>query len=106
MTRPLAALALCAALTGCASLPQAASSKETFALCQAVDAVTTYAIVSKGGTELNPLMAGLMKHGWLPFVGFKAALVWMVYHFQPAPNVQVAFNVAACAPIPYNLGNL
>jgi hypothetical protein len=51
-------------------------------------------------------MAGLMKHGWLPFVGFKAALVWMVYHFQPAPNVQVAFNVAACAPIPYNLGNL
>ena len=106
MTRHLAALALCAALTGCASLPQAASSKETFALCQAVDAVTTYAIVSKGGTELNPLMAGLMKHGWLPFIGFKAALVWMVYQFQPAPNVQTAFNVAACVPMIHNVPHL
>jgi hypothetical protein len=29
-----------------------------------------------------------------------------VYQFRPAPNVQVAFNAVACAPIPYNIGNL
>ena len=107
MTRPLAAIALCAALTGCASLPQAASSKETFALCQAADAATTAVLLGRGGfMEGNPIMANLIRQGWIPFIGFKAALVWMVYQFQPAPNVQVAFNAIACAPVINNLGHL
>jgi hypothetical protein len=107
MTRTIATLTLCAALAGCASLPQAASSKETFALCQAADVATTAVLLSRGGfMEGNPIMASLIRQGWLPFIGFKAALVWVVYTFEFTPNAQVAFNAIACAPVINNVGHL
>ena len=106
MKRTLLALTLAASLSGCATIGTVASSKGAFVACQAVDVATTVAIVGGGGTELNPLMAGLMKHGWLPFIAYKAALVWLVYYMDWSPPVQTAVNVAACLPVPYNLGNL
>jgi hypothetical protein len=51
-------------------------------------------------------MASLIRQGWLPFIGFKAALVWYVYWFDASPSVQVAFNAIACAPVINNVGHL
>jgi hypothetical protein len=104
MKRTLAALALVCTLTGCATIQTVASSKETFAVCQAVDAVTTYvALTSKiGFIEGNPIMAALLKHGWLPFIGFKVFLVWAVYQIDFSPPAQTVANVVACAPGVWN----
>ena len=105
MKNTLTVLALAATLTGCASLPPAATSRETFAACQIADAATTYYALSHrvGFVEGNPIMAGLLKHGWLPFIGFKAALIWLVYYLDEPPAVQAAFNAVACAPVVNNV---
>jgi len=102
--KTLAALALAATLTGCATLPPAATSKETFAACQIADVATTYYALSvRGGfVEANPLMAGLLKHGWLPLIGVKALLIWIVYQADLSPKAQAAANAVACAPGVWN----
>ena len=103
MRRTLAALALAFTLTGCATIQTVASSKETFVACQALDVATTYVGISKVGlVEGNPIMAALLKHGWLPFLAFKIALVWAVYNADFSPAVQTVANVAACAPGVWN----
>lgn len=103
MRRMLAALALAFTLSGCATVQEVASSKETFVVCQVLDTATTYVALSKVGfIEGNPLMAELIKRGWLPFIGFKVALVWLVYKIDFSPPVQTAVNVMACAPGIYN----
>lgn len=99
MKRTLAALALVFTLSGCATIQEVASSKETFVACQVLDTATTYVGISKVGLmEGNPIVAALLKHGWLPFLAFKAALVWIVYEADFSPPVQTAANVVACLP--------
>ncbi len=103
MRRTLAALALVCTLSGCATIQSVASSKETFVACQVFDAATTYVGISKVGLmEGNPVVAALLKHGWLPFLAFKVALVWIVYEANFSPSVQTAANVVACVPGVYN----
>jgi hypothetical protein len=103
MKRTLAALALAFALTGCATIQTVASSKETFVACQALDVATTYIGITKVGlVEANPIMAAVLKHGWLPVIGLKAALVWWVYNANFSPAGQTVANVVACAPGVWN----
>jgi hypothetical protein len=103
MKRTLAALALAFTLTGCATIQEVASSKETFVACQALDVATTYIGITKVGlVEGNPIMAAVLKHGWLPFIGLKIALVWAVYNANFSPAGQTVANVAACAPGVWN----
>ena len=97
------AAVFCLSLSGCATIQTVASSKETFAVCQAVDAVTTYIGITKFGMiEGNPIMAALLKHGWLPVIAFKVALVWAVYNADFSPKAQTVANVVACAPGVWN----
>jgi uncharacterized protein YceK len=99
----LIAAVFCLSLTGCATIQTVASSKETFAVCQAVDVATTYIGITKVGlVEANPIMAAVLKHGWLPVIGLKAALVWWVYNANFSPAGQTVANVVACAPGVWN----
>ena len=99
MKRALAALALLFTLSGCATIQSVASSKETFVACQALDAATTYVGISKVGLmEGNPIMAALLKHGWLPVIALKLAIIWVVYEANLSPKAQTVANVVACAP--------
>jgi uncharacterized membrane protein len=103
MKKAIAALALAFSLTGCATMQEVASSKETFVACQALDTVTTYVAIQKlGFVEGNPLMAALLKHGWLPFIGFKVTLIYIVYNANLSPPAQTAANVVACVPGVWN----
>ncbi len=103
MKQAFAALALMLSLSGCATIQTVASSKETFVACQALDVATTYVGVSKVGLmEANPIVAALLKHGWLPFIAIKVALVWAVYNADFSPPAQTVANVAACAPGVWN----
>jgi len=103
MKKAIAALALAFTLTGCATIQTVASSKETFVACQVLDTATTYVGVAKAGMmEANPLMAALLKHGWLPFIGFKVVLIYIVYHANLSPPAQTAVNVVACVPGVWN----
>jgi len=103
MKRILAALALVFTLTGCATIQEVASSKETFVACQVLDTATTYVGISKVGlVEGNPIIAALLKHGWLPVIAFKIAIIWAVYQIDLSPPAQTVANVVACAPGVYN----
>lgn len=103
MRRTLAALLLVFTLSGCATIQEVASSKETFVACQVLDTATTYVGISKVGLmEGNPIVAALLKHGWLPFIAFKVALVWIVYEADFSPPAQTAANVVACLPVVHN----
>ncbi len=103
MKRTLAALLLVFALSGCATIQEVASSKETFVACQVFDVATTYVGISKFGLmEGNPIVAALLKHGWLPMIGFKLALIWAVYQADFSPKAQTVANVVACAPGVWN----
>ena len=103
MKQAFAALLLVFTLSGCATVQSVASSKETFVVCQVLDTATTYVGISKVGLmEGNPIVAALLKHGWLPFLAFKAALVWIVYEANFSPPVQTAANVVACLPGVHN----
>jgi uncharacterized protein YceK len=98
MTRTLAILTLAVALSGCATIQQVASSRETFVACQVLDTVTTIAAVSRGAVELNPIMAALLKRGYIPFIAAKFAAVWVVYQVTMTPNMMTVVNVISCAP--------
>ena len=99
----IVAILLLFMVSGCATIHPVASSRETFAACQAADAVTTYVALQKPGlVEGNPIMAKLISHGWLPFLMFKAALVWYVYWLEASPSTQMVFNAIACAPVVHN----
>jgi hypothetical protein len=103
MKKLITALALVFTLSGCATIQSVASSKETFVACQVLDTATTYVGISKVGLmEGNPIVAALLKHGWLPVIAFKIALVWIVYEANFSPPVQTAANVVACAPGVHN----
>jgi uncharacterized membrane protein len=97
------AAVFCLSLSGCATIQTVASSKETFVACQVLDTATTYVGVSKVGLmEANPLVAALLKHGWLPFLAVKVAIIWAVYNADFSPAGQTVANVAACAPGVWN----
>ena len=103
MKRTLAALLLAFTLSGCATIQSVASSKETFVACQVLDTATTYVGISKVGLmEGNPIVAALLKHGWLPFIALKAAITWIVYNADFSPPVQTAANVVSCLPGVHN----
>ena len=103
MKRALAALALVLSLSGCATIQSVASSKETFVACQVFDVATTYVAISKVGlVEGNPIIAALLKHGWLPVIAFKIAIIWAVYEANFSPAAQTVANVVACAPGVWN----
>jgi uncharacterized membrane protein len=99
MTRTLGTLLLVCALSGCATIQSVASSKETFVACQVIDTATTYVALSKTGfVEKNPLMAALLKHGWLPFIGLKIAVIWITYNASLSPLEQTVVNAISCVP--------
>ena len=80
--------------------------KETFAVCRALDVATTYSILQKGGTELNPIMASLMKAPVL-YLSVQFLVVWYVTkHWEDLEKKEykVALNTLNCIPALHNLG--
>jgi hypothetical protein len=105
---PLARLgvlcAFLAGLYGCATIGEAMTAKETFAVCRALDTVTTLKIVAEGGRELNPLMRFALKSK-LAFVGVQVAAVAVVWHYWPQMGIEskAAVNLIGCVPPLHNL---
>jgi len=93
-------IAIAILLSGCATL----ESKNTAVACQAADVVTTkIAITSGAGVESNPLMKGLMSHGWLPFIAFKAGFAWILQRDEVPKEGRVAANAITCGVAASNL---
>lgn len=100
----IALLLLVSMLAGCA----AATAKETFALCRAVDTALTLQIVHHGGTEVNPLMHSAISAGAPIFVALQVAVIVLVWHYWPQieETGRSALNAISCVPAVYNLGQL
>ena len=96
-------------LSGCATVADTAGSKEVFTACKAADVATTIAVLGKGGSEANPLMASVIKSwGYAGLIGVSVGLVWLVWEFYdsvPQP-VRVGLNVVQCGVVAHNVGVL
>jgi len=90
-------------LTGCSTL----SKPETFAACQAADAVTTIAAINHGAVETNPIVAWAIKHaGYAGMIGLKVALVAAVYYWLDDihPDVIAVGSAITCGIAIHNIG--
>ena len=86
------------ALTGCATVQEVASQKETVALCKAADVATTVTALKTGAFhETNPIMNALMHgaHGFAPFILVSAAWVGIVWWFD-SPKVNTIASGITC----------
>jgi Domain of unknown function (DUF5658) len=92
-------LALCALLTGCATL----ASKDTVAACQAADVVTTKMGLSHGAIEANPISRNLLAYGWLPLIVTKATLTLILRRDDVPDEARIAANVITCGAVANNL---
>ena len=99
------ALILCFLLYGCGTFME---KKETFVACRAIDVVSTISILEQGGRELNPLMARILSHGYIPFIALQATVTWFITkHWDTrAPESNVVLNAVGCFPAIHNLGQL
>ncbi len=103
--KTFAALLLILTLFGCATVISVAESRNTFVTCRVADTATTMlAVHTVVGTEANPLMAALIAHGWLPFVGVELAVAGLAWYYwdRMSPAEQVAANVVGCLPVVNN----
>ena len=101
----LAAITI-ALLVGCASIPEQLTDKNVFAVCSVGDSLTTYAILSAGGRELNPLLKGIsvkLGAGKFLLLGLGAGLlVYLIWdHLHPA--VQATATVVECGAFLHNI---
>jgi len=80
------------------------TSPDTFTVCKAADVATTIYLLENiaGATEANPLMAGLISHGYLPLIAFSAAVVWLIHKVNDPVATGIA-NVLTCGAAINNL---
>lgn len=89
---------------GVTTVEEVITSTDTFAVCKAADVVTTIYLLEHvaGATEANPVMAGLISHGYLPLIAFSAALVWLIKEVNEPVATGFA-NVVTCGAAVNNL---
>jgi hypothetical protein len=63
----------------------------------ALDLLTTAAVLALGGSESNPAMQGVVQHWWKPFVvkGLVLALLWATALRTPPRSKAAALGLAA-----------
>jgi uncharacterized protein YceK len=94
------AIPLALLLSGCATLTdvkETAASKEATYACQLADVATTkVALVTGAGSEANPIMRGLLGHGFATFVAVKLGFAWLLTQDQVPPEGRIVANTIAC----------
>lgn len=103
-----AALAAALHVSGCATVKETATAKETFVACRAVDTATTIAILQRGGMEKNPIMAKVYSASPLAFIAFQIAVaLYVSSHWDEyGDGTKIALNAVSCAPALHNAGQL
>lgn len=112
MKRIVVGLMCALMLSGCAVFtPDQAAidttrNRDVFMACSAADSITTYAILSNGGHELNPLLSGLAKSiGPAHFLVFGLGIglvVYLIWDHLPKP-VQTTTTVVECGAAIHNV---
>lgn len=85
-------------LSGCATI----GSKEGVVVCQAADTITTIKVLNAGGHELNPFIAKILTHGYLPFIAFKAGFAYLLTRDSVPDEVRAGVNVVTCGVAAHN----
>ena len=105
----LLVLALALLVSGCASLPdrtsaeKAATSPTTFAVCKTVDIGSTALLLHTGHfVEANPLVAGILSHGYFPLIALSVGVYELLVHLNN-PTVTLAVNAVTCGVAAHNL---
>jgi len=113
MKKVITVILLSLFLFGCGSVPpnetltqsvvRIGGSKEAAVGCQAADVITTKLAISSGvGVEGNPLMKGLMSHGFGVFVAFKAAIAWALASDKVNDESRLIANAITCGAVANN----
>lgn len=93
----MSAIAIIAS-SGCAAL---GSAQATYG-CQAADAATTLYAVRHGAVEANPLMAGVLHLGALPFVLAKLGIAYVLTEYT-RPEFRAPVNALTCGVAVHNV---
>ena len=81
----------------------AATSPTTFAVCKSADVVSTLYVIQNGiGYESNPLMAAVLAHGALPFIGLSYCVYWWIKQLGQ-PTATLIANAITCPVALHNL---
>ena len=81
----------------------AATSPTTFAVCKSADVVSTLYVIQNGiGYESNPLMAAVLAHGALPFIGLSYGVYWWIKQLGQ-PTATLIANAITCPVALHNL---
>jgi hypothetical protein len=105
--KSLTIILICLMFSGCAainklSVPDIASSPKTFAVCKAVDVVTTSVALGRGGfIEANPLMA-LTGHPAIAAALFGIGIYELMVHYG-TPQSNMVINAVSCGVSAHNL---
>ena len=103
IAKSIAAILLFLTTLAVAEVPELMTSPETFAVCKAVDIASTAYIISNGiGVEANPIVAGLLSHGYFPLIAVSIGLYLLLKHFDDPVATGVA-NVVTCGVGIHNL---
>lgn len=79
------------------------TSTDTFAFCKAADVVSTIYVIEHGiGVEANPIVAGLLAHGYIPFILLSAGIYWLIKEANN-PVATGITNVVTCGAAVNNL---
>ena len=103
MKHLLALLILVCATAQAETVENVVTSTDTFAVCKAADVISTIYVIEHGiGVEANPIMAGLISHGYIPFILFSAAVYWLIKEVNNPITTGVS-NVITCGAAINNL---
>ena len=99
----LLALVLFCTTVQAGTIEDVATSTDTFAVCKAADVISTIYVIEHGiGVEANPIMAGLISHGYIPFILVSAAVYWLIKQINN-PIATGVSNVVTCGAAINNL---
>lgn len=99
----LLALVLFCTTVQAGTIEDVATSTDTFAVCKAADVVSTAYVISRGfGAEANPVVAGLLTHGYFPFILVSIGVYYLVKQVENRMAVG-AINAITCGAAVNNL---
>ncbi len=90
-------------LCGCSTIKTIGESTDTFAVCKFMDISTTaYALRTGLFVEKNPLVAGLLSHGYLPLIAISIG-IWYALDRMQNKTATLAANAVTCPIAAHNL---
>ena len=90
-------------MQGCATLQH----PTTYAVCTAVDLISTHAALEAGFVEANPIVAGILgSGGWPLLIAINVGIIWLLYKYRDKEEAKIAIGVGSVVRCAVGVNNL